>query len=69
MHTVFWSENLKGRYHAEDLVVDAKIILDPAEAGNSSFRRRVQIGSGVHPVLCPAGCTEVSFSRGRAAGV
>jgi hypothetical protein len=25
MHTKFWAENLKGRYHSEDLDVDGKI--------------------------------------------
>jgi hypothetical protein len=28
MHTVFWSENLKGRDHSEDLRVDGRIILE-----------------------------------------
>jgi len=27
MHTVFWLENLKGRYHLEDLGVDERMIL------------------------------------------
>jgi len=26
MHTIFWSENLKGRDHLEDLGVDGKIL-------------------------------------------
>jgi len=26
MHTKFWSENLKGRDHSEDLGVDGKVI-------------------------------------------
>jgi hypothetical protein len=25
IHTIFWSENLKGRNHSEDLVVDGEI--------------------------------------------
>jgi hypothetical protein len=33
MHTVFWSENLNGRDHSEDLGVDGKIILDIGEIG------------------------------------
>jgi len=28
IHTKFWSENLKGRDHSEDLAVDGKIILE-----------------------------------------
>jgi hypothetical protein len=28
MHTKFWSENLKGKDHSEDLDVDGKIILE-----------------------------------------
>jgi hypothetical protein len=28
MYTKFWSENLKGRDHSEDLRVDVKIILE-----------------------------------------
>jgi hypothetical protein len=28
MHTKFWSEDLKGRNHVEDLGIDGKIILD-----------------------------------------
>jgi hypothetical protein len=28
MHTIFWSENLKGRDHSEDLGVDGRIILE-----------------------------------------
>jgi hypothetical protein len=28
MHAMFWLENLKGRYHSEDLVVDEKITLE-----------------------------------------
>jgi hypothetical protein len=28
MHTKFWSENLKGRDHSEDLGVDERIILE-----------------------------------------
>jgi hypothetical protein len=28
MHTTFWSENLKGRDHSEDLSIDGKIILE-----------------------------------------
>jgi hypothetical protein len=28
MHTKFWSENLKGRDHVEDLGMDKKIILE-----------------------------------------
>jgi hypothetical protein len=28
MHTTFWSENLKGIDHSEDLGVDGKIILE-----------------------------------------
>jgi hypothetical protein len=28
MDTIFWSENLKGRDHSEDLGVDGEIILD-----------------------------------------
>jgi hypothetical protein len=32
----------------------------PAEAGNSSLRHPVQIGSGAHPVSCPMG-TRGSF--------
>jgi hypothetical protein len=28
MHTKFWSEDLKGRDHSEDLGVDGKIILE-----------------------------------------
>jgi hypothetical protein len=28
MHKKFWSENLKGRDHAEDLDVDRRIILE-----------------------------------------
>jgi hypothetical protein len=28
MHTKFWSDNLKGGYHLEDLVVDGRITLD-----------------------------------------
>jgi hypothetical protein len=28
MHTTFWSENLNGRDHSEDLGVDRKIILE-----------------------------------------
>jgi hypothetical protein len=27
MHTIFWSENLKGRNHSEDLGVDERTIL------------------------------------------
>jgi hypothetical protein len=27
IHTTFWSENLKGRDHSEDLGVDRRIIL------------------------------------------
>jgi hypothetical protein len=27
MHTVFWSENLKGRDHSEDLGVDERLII------------------------------------------
>jgi len=28
MHTIIWSQNLKGRDHVEDLGVDGKIILE-----------------------------------------
>jgi len=28
MHTKFWSENLQVRYHAKDLAVDRRIILE-----------------------------------------
>jgi hypothetical protein len=28
MQTKFWPENLKGRYHAEELGVDGKIMLE-----------------------------------------
>jgi hypothetical protein len=28
MHVTFWSENLKGREHSEDLDVDERIILE-----------------------------------------
>jgi len=28
MHTNFWSENLKGRDHSEDVFVNAKIVLE-----------------------------------------
>jgi hypothetical protein len=28
MHTEFWSENLKGRDHSQDLGVDERIIID-----------------------------------------
>jgi hypothetical protein len=28
LHTKFWSENLKGRHHSEDLDVDGRIIRD-----------------------------------------
>jgi len=28
MHITFWSENLKGKDHAEDLDVDGRIILE-----------------------------------------
>jgi hypothetical protein len=28
MHTQFWSENLKGRDHFEDLDVDGRIVLE-----------------------------------------
>jgi hypothetical protein len=28
MHKIFWLENLKGRYHPEDLGVDGRIILE-----------------------------------------
>jgi hypothetical protein len=28
MHTNFWSENLEGRHHTEDLGADGKIILE-----------------------------------------
>jgi hypothetical protein len=27
MHAEFWSENLKGRYHLGDLLIDERIIL------------------------------------------
>jgi hypothetical protein len=28
MHTIFWLENLMGRYHLEDVGVDERIILE-----------------------------------------
>jgi hypothetical protein len=28
VHTLFWLENLKGRDHSKDLVVDGKVILE-----------------------------------------
>jgi hypothetical protein len=28
MYTIYWSENLKGRDHLEDLGIDEKIILE-----------------------------------------
>jgi hypothetical protein len=29
MHTIFWSEKVKGRDHVEDLGVEGRIILEP----------------------------------------
>jgi hypothetical protein len=37
MHTKFWSENLKGRDHSDDLSVDGRIILEWIL--NKQFRR------------------------------
>jgi hypothetical protein len=28
MHTIFWSENVKGRDHSEDMAIGARIILE-----------------------------------------
>jgi hypothetical protein len=36
MHTKFWSENLKGKGHLEDLDVDEKIVAGSCEHGNET---------------------------------
>jgi hypothetical protein len=63
MHIKFWSENMKGRHHAEDLDIDARIILEYVlgKQGWKLWTEIIWFRIGIRGGLCEHG-NEISGS-------
>jgi len=55
MHTKFWSENLKGGDHSEDLQAKGNMILNGSQGNITGKCGQDSSGPGQRPVACSCG--------------